>query len=119
MSMRDKAIAGWGDPLPDWVALLVDQVEQGRTQEQIGGVIGYSGSAVSMAIRNVYRGGDIERFADAVRGAYQGATVDCPVLGELEMNACLHHQRQKYSHTNHMRVRLYKACRRCSNRRAS
>ena len=116
MKAREKAIAGWGDPLPDWVDALVSRIEQSN-QAKVAEIVGYSDSAISQALRNCYTGGNIGAVEAAVRGAFLGQTVDCPVLGELPVHTCMEHQRRKYANTNSQRVRLFRACRTCANRR--
>ena len=110
----DKARAAW-PTVPDWVAVLAEECDR-SSQGRVGHAIGYSGAAVSQVIGNKYTGA-IANVEVAVRGAFMGQAVTCPVLGELSLNKCLTHQRAKLITTNPQRIRLYKACRRCSNRR--
>ena len=116
LTALQKAVAGWGEPLPDWVQVLAARIDA-ESQSRVATAVGYSDSAISQALRNCYRGGDIAAVEAAVRGAFMGTTVACPVLGQLEVNKCLHHQRQPFRATNSQRVRLFKACRRCTHRR--
>ena len=99
---------------PLWIRELRTQCED-KSQTQVAKEIGYTGAVVSAVLSNTYRG-NIANVEKAVRGAYLGATVGCPVLGELQSNRCLEHQRAPFAATNHQRVRLYRACRnKCVN----
>ena len=79
-------------------------------------VIGYSGTVVSQVLSGSYKG-DLTAVQQKVEGALMGLTVDCPVIGEIPRNRCLEYQRQPFSATNPMRVRLSKACQTCPHRR--
>jgi len=94
-----------GEPI--WITELRDQcVKLGR--KQVANEIGYSVTAISQVLNGKYPG-DLGRVEQSVRGAYMGATVLCPVLGELEKQKCFKHQRNKQA-VNPMRVQLYRAC---------
>ncbi|QDB99679.1 hypothetical protein [Mesorhizobium sp. 8] len=63
---RGKALAAWGDPLPDWMGELVALAEA----EGLGGAekrIGYSRSAISTIIAGKYRGETLSPAAAAAR----------------------------------------------------
>ena len=115
LSNIDKACTAWGT-VPDWVAVLAEECDR-SSQTQVANAVGYSGAAVSQVIGNKYTGA-LANVESAVRGAFMGGVVACPILGELELNKCLKHQRAKFAPTNRQRVQLFKACRRCPNRRA-
>ena len=55
----------------------------------------------------------------ALHMATVAAGVGCPILGEISKRACLDHQGRKYSATNPLRVKLFRACKTCPNRRDS
>ena len=114
-----KAHSSWPE-IPDWVEVLANECDR-SSQSEVAKQIGYSGSAISQAISNKYgntNGGRIDLMEKAVRGAFMGGVVKCPVLGTLEINRCLTHQRAKFSATNPTRVRLKKACQTCPNRKS-
>lgn len=100
--------ASWGKQAPEWVVLLAEQCDR-ASQKKVAEAIRYSSAVVNQVLKNSYKG-DLTAVEKAVRGAYLHATVGCPVLGDLELHSCLQHQRQKFSATNSMRVRLYRAC---------
>lgn len=107
--------ADWPDGPPDWIVALAEACDR-TSQRQAAEAIGYSASAVSTVLRARYPG-DVGRVESAVRGAFMAATVDCPVLGEIPTTRCLHEQVQPYAATNHVRVRLYRACPSCRHNR--
>lgn len=102
---------GGGNParVPDWVMILAETVDaQGvrKTAERVG----YSHSVISRVLNGKYDG-DMERVAEIVKGAMLGATVMCPVSGEIARDVCLDNQRRGPPFTSSLRARLYRACR--------
>lgn len=108
MIASNNVLAAWGEEAPDWVRVLATECDR-TSQKHVAEMIGYSSAVVNQVLRKRYVG-DTSAVAQAVRGAYLHATVQCPVLGDLELHRCLHHQRQKYSAVNSVRVRLHRAC---------
>ncbi|MFP4131293.1 MAG: helix-turn-helix domain-containing protein [Thiohalospira sp.] len=95
---------------PDWVAALRAECERVGSQARVGRSLGYSPSVINQILKGTYRG-NVDRVREAVEGAYLGATVDCPILGDLPRDACLRHQQRPFAATNPARVQLYYACR--------
>ncbi len=104
-NMRDS----WGKAAPGWVRIMAEQCDR-SSQKKVAETIGYSSAVVNQVLKNVYKG-DLSAVELAVRGAYLHATVNCPVLGKLELHRCLQHQRSKRLSTNHQMVRVFKNCR--------
>lgn len=100
----------------DWIAALRQAAAGG--QRAAAQRIGYSPAVVSQVLSGSYRG-DLKAVQTAVEGALLGATVDCPVAGEIPRNRCLEHQRSEASAANPMRVALAQACPVCPNRRSA
>ncbi len=109
-SARTLAAKAWGEPLPDWIEALADQVETTGSQGQVARQIGYTGSVVSQVLRKTYPG-NMDRVEAKVRGAILGETVSCPVVGSLSKDQCLDYQKQPFAATNSFRIRIYRACR--------
>lgn len=109
----DTARAAWGDPLPDWIEVLTRQC-LASTQRQAADRIGYSAGLVSQVIRKTYTG-NLGAVEEAVRGAWMGSTVTCPVMGTLPSDACLTWRRKAkvFASTNAHRVRMFRACNAC------
>jgi len=107
------AKAAWGDPLPDWIEVLARECAR-TTQAKVAARIGYSGGMVSQLLRRRYKG-NLAAVESAVRGAWMGAKVSCPVMGALPTDACLEWQRKarKFVPSNRHRARMYQACRTC------
>lgn len=103
------ARVAWGDALPDWVEALAEYATT-RSGAEAAKKIGYSRSLVTHVVRNKYTG-DIARVEAKVRGALMGATVTCPVLGEIGRDRCLDEQKKPFAPTSSVRTRLYHACR--------
>lgn len=103
-----RARAGWGDP-PDWIVALA-MACAAESQTAVAAKLGVSGSMISSALANRYPG-DMAKLEARVRGALMGATVDCPVLGEIGRDRCIASQGKQFSAASSVVVRLYRACR--------
>lgn len=117
MSPLDRARAAWGDPLPDWIAVLAREcaaTSQNRTAERLG----YSAAVVSQVLARKYRG-DMARVEDMVRGVWMAALVECPVLGPIPTHSCRQHRdnARHFAGHNAQRVRMFRACNRCPRHR--
>lgn len=94
-----------------WYRALKDRWEADGPKA-VGAVLGYSASAVTGVVKGYY-GANIDAFRQRVIERLTEATVDCPVLGELQMGACAEHRARPFAPTNPDRVRLWRACRSC------
>ncbi|CAA0128964.1 Uncharacterised protein [Starkeya nomas] len=103
-----KAKAAWGSP-PDWILALAEACQR-DTQAAVSRRLGVSGSQISHVLGANYAG-RTERLEQLVRGAYLGAIVSCPVLGEIERDRCLEEQSRPFAATSSTRAQLYRACR--------
>lgn len=103
-----KLAACQGTDAPDWIVVLAEEASR-TSATAVAKRIGYSASAVSSLISGKYPG-DIGKIEAKVRGALMGATVECPVLGELTRDRCLGEQDRPFT-ANALRSRLYRACR--------
>jgi hypothetical protein len=109
LTMQDKAANAWGGTAPDWVGELA-AMAQTQGLNACASRLGYSPAVISQTIGNKY-GGDLSKVEDKVRGALMGATVACPILGEIGRDNCLDWQRKPRAVTNAIRTRVYRACR--------
>lgn len=103
--------------MSDWIDAL--RAECARTsQARAATLIGYSPAVVNQVLKGTYNG-DLGSVEETVRGALMGATVECPVIGEIPRNRCIEHQRRSgsFAATNPLRVQLHKTCPTCQNRR--
>lgn len=110
----EKATAAWGEQMPEWVRDLAAVCDQ-STQSLVAAQMGYTAAVVSTVLANAYTG-DMLSVERSFKGAYQGATTQCPVLGEIPTNDCIGHQRARQNLSNPMRRMLFDACLRCANR---
>ena len=121
MTALAKAMAAWGEPLPDWIAALAGACDQAG-QDAVAQQLGYSRTAVSLLVNGKY-GRDQTKIQGAVRAALMRSVVECPVLGEIETTDCRAHQARPYTAANPTRVALYGECHggcpHASERRAS
>lgn len=104
-----KALAAYGDALPDWVEELAAEATA-TSLKAAAKKIGYSDAVLSHVFSGSYSG-DLARVEEKVRGALMGVTVMCPVLGEIGRDHCLDQQKMPFSATSSIRSKLYRACR--------
>lgn len=81
-------------------------------QARVASLIGYSKSAVNLALNGHYKG-DLTSVLRRVEEVFGGHEVDCPLLGTIPLKDCAEYRRRKFALTNPMRARLWKECRRC------
>jgi hypothetical protein len=101
---------------PLWLDVLAQQCAD-SSQRAVATTLNVSPTMINQALKRVYPG-DLAKLERAVRGAYMGATVNCPVLGELETHRCITNQKQKASSVNPTRVQLFRSCQKCEHKEA-
>ena len=103
----------WGIDAPDWVRALAEACQH-ASQTKVAAQIRYSAPVISAVLRNTYAA-DTDAVETAVRGAFMNGTVNCPELGKIPGHDCVEHKRRSvtFLNTNPMRVRMFRACRRC------
>lgn len=95
-----------------WLELLRRAVEA-SSQGEVARHLGVSTTMISQAVRGIYPS-STTRLMQAVIGAYgDGATVDCPVCGQIPLRRCAQEQRRRFSVHSPQRVALSWACRTC------
>ncbi|ETR78889.1 transcriptional regulator [Afipia sp. P52-10] len=104
-----KAKAAWGDNLPEWIAELAREANR-SSGIAASAKIGCSQTALSQVLSNKYPA-SLDRIEGRVRGALMGATVTCPVLGEIGRDYCLEQQEMDNTMASSVRGRIYRACR--------
>jgi len=97
------------DPVPDWIAALADYATT-FSAVLAAEKIGYSPPVVSSVFSKTYKG-NLAVVEGKVRGALMGATVICPVLGEIGRDQCLDEQKKPFFATSSIRAKVYRACR--------
>lgn len=107
----------WGEALPVWVADLAAECDR-SSQNKVAAKMGRSAALVSQVIRAKYPG-DLAAVEEVFKGAFQGATVVCPALGNLPANECRdwRAKAQSFASGNPLRVRMYRACTGCPRHR--
>lgn len=109
----DIARQSWGDDLPDWVEALAKECER-TSQNKAAQVLGYSGGAVSMVLRNRYSA-NLQSIEMAVRGALMSEEIDCPFLGQIGKDACRQWRirRKRGVRANRLQIQMARACSEC------
>lgn len=88
-----KAIAAWGDPLPEWVRMLAAACDRAN-QRDAGDRIGQSAGTVSRVLRRCYAG-DYAEIERKVRAAFSAERVPCPVTGaQIQLKTCMRNRRR-------------------------
>ena len=108
----EKAVAAWGDPLPDYVELLANAADL-LGQRGAGDKIGRSNAVVSKIINRVYTGGSYEECAVIINAAFGGNKVDCPLYGEIAQASCVRNRRRKGHPINALQRQFAGACPTC------
>lgn len=106
-----KARRAWGDAMPDWVLVFAEECDRTSVRATCDR-LRYSPSVGSQILSKTYQG-RFDKVEAAVRGAFLGSTVKCPVLGDLALDKCLYHQGRKFASTNPTRVKLSRTCPTC------
>lgn len=111
------ARAAWGVDIPDWIEALALECEH-SSQNKVAAKLDRSGALVSQVLRNKYPG-DLIGLEERFRAEFQDAGVDCPVLGQIALTACLDWRRKarNFQNTNGLRVRMFRACAACPKNR--
>ena len=99
----------------DELIILLEQAVDEHSQAEVARVLGYSASAVNQVLHGRYNG-DPSALLARVYEVYGGATVACPVLGEIPLSRCAEERKKPFSMASGMRVRLFRACRSCERR---
>ena len=104
------------DHEPNWLARLRAEVTR-TSQRQVAAALrdggGYpSDTLISQVLSGKYQG-RTDKLRRLVEGYYLGATVACPVLGDISRHVCEHTQSLPFSPSNFRRIELYRACRDC------
>ncbi len=108
-SYLDKAAAAWGEAMPEWVRVLAERADA-LGMAAVSALLEYGPSSLSTLIANKY-GASPGRIEQAVRGAFMGLRVVCPVQGSIGREQCIADQRKPFDSSNHLRVKLFRACR--------
>lgn len=98
---------------PSWLQELRRQCEQ-QGRKKVGQIIGYSTGTLSQVLNDKYPG-DIAKVERAVRGAFLGDTVMCPVVGEIGLHDCRKYHTGQPSTVNPIKVRLARTCPNCEH----
>jgi hypothetical protein len=104
-----KALASW-PAVPDWVLALAEACDA-SSQGKVAVRLGCSKALVSRLIRNDYAGAAAGKTEAAVRRVLMDGATACPVLGSISGERCLSEQRRPFDSSNHLTVRLWRACR--------
>lgn len=99
----------------DLMTLLRQKISE-TSQAHVARMLEISGSALSQLMGGTYKAAP-DSILERVREVYGGISVECPVLGEITLARCAQEQKRPFAATNPQRVRLYRECRTCKNRK--
>ncbi len=103
----------------DWLDVLASECKR-SSQAAVGRRLGVSSTMISQALNGLYPSPvGLEKLRRKVLGAYMGAEVNCPVLGEIPRDLCEEYQGKPFSSHSPIRVQLFRACPDCANNQES
>lgn len=103
----------WGECAPHWVIQLAEECDK-STQAAVARKIDRSAALVNQVLKKSYNA-DLSSIQSRVETVF-GCPLSCPILGLIDGARCLEEQGKPYSPHNHIRVSLYRACRKCPHR---
>ncbi|NKB37896.1 MAG: XRE family transcriptional regulator [Gammaproteobacteria bacterium] len=92
----------------EWIDVLSGECKR-TSQSKVAARLGVSTTVVNQVIKGKYNG-NLSRIKKLLEGELMNHMVNCPVLGEIRKNECMHNQGLEFNATNRQRVQLYKAC---------
>ncbi len=95
----------------EWLDVLRSEVKKTSLQK-VADKTGLSRTLISQTCNGKYPG-DLGRVRQVVESVFMGATVICPILGEIPQHLCMVHQKKQAGEIgdNPQAIKLYKACR--------
>ena len=108
-----RAVAGWGDNMPEWVRQLAAACDR-TSQRDVADRLKRSSGYVSRLINGNYTG-SYEEAETIVRAAFGGEMVACPEWGEIPLSSCVRNRRRKGPPINLVHRRCAAACPACPN----
>ena len=109
----DRALTGWGSPLPDWVRLLAEACDR-SSQGAVGERLGTNGPFVSKVLRRVYAG-SYPKAEQLVRARLGAEVVDCPAWGRIPLASCRRIRLRKAPPANLTQRACAETCPTCPN----
>lgn len=111
VSAVDNVKAEWGADAPQWILDLAAFCDE-HSQAEAGRKLRRSASLVNSVLRNRYAG-DLADVQSRVETMLDKAGRQCPVLGKISGARCIEEQSTRYEPSNHFRVAMFRACRKC------
>ncbi|PCJ04163.1 MAG: hypothetical protein COB16_19375 [Rhodobacteraceae bacterium] len=107
----------WGETVPDWIMTLVRECD-GSSQNKVATRLGISAAVVSQAIRQSYQG-NYDNIAMRVREIYMSGDIECPAIGVIASEICLHWRDEirRGTSTDPQRILMTRFCRKCPRNR--
>ncbi len=112
-----RAVAAWGDDLPDWIVDLARECEA-TSQNKVAARMDLSAALISQVLGRKYPG-DLAGVEDQFNGVFKDAVVTCPALGELPTHECRmwRDRSRTFVSVNSQRVQMFRACNACPRNR--
>jgi len=103
----------WDETVPDWIMTLVKECD-GSSQNKVATRLGISAAAVSQVIRKSYQG-SYDNVAMRVREIYMTGDIECPAIGTIASEICLHWRDEirKGTSAGPQRILMTRFCRKC------
>ena len=108
-SAREKAITGWGEPLPDWIDALAKACDAASLRS-VSEKLDVSPALVSLALRNEHHS-RLDYIQARVGSHLLVSIVPCPALGMIPHTECRARQAEAFSANNPLKAKVFRACR--------
>lgn len=103
----------WGESLPDWITTLIRECD-GSSQNKVATRLGISAAVVSQVIRKSYQG-NYDNVSVRVRDIYMSGDIECPAIGVISSEICLHWRDEirRGTSSDPQRILMTRFCRKC------
>lgn len=99
----------WGN-VPDWIDALARSCDT-TSQRKTASLLGLSPAVVNLLIHNKYAPRSHHGVELLIKKRLMATSVQCPVIGTIDRNACRKYQALPLNTHNPAHVQIYRACR--------
>ncbi len=111
ISALSQVKASYGGEIPNWIEILAAFVDKSGSLRKASIALGdISPATISQILNNRYPAKD-SNIALKICNKLMSDNVFCPVLGAISTIKCSGYQKQEFSTTSSMIVKIYQACR--------
>lgn len=108
----DRAVAAWGDTMPDWIRMLANAADR-TNQRAVEIKLNRKGGYVSKILNRRYAG-SYEEAETLVRVTFGSDQVECPIMGSIPLGSCVRNRRRRSPPVNQMHHLWARSCPTCA-----